>query len=129
MKGGLLTKSEVQKLLRVSEPTLRRLINENIIIGFRLPNSRRVYFKKEQIDEALSMGQIDNSVKKKDRVNLFTEIYDFNHKKILHLGFLYDFTKTIVIEEKSYSDYVAYDKINIDKREIIRHIILMDKKK
>jgi len=49
----LFTKKEVQEFLSVSETTVRKLVNEGILTKYSFPNSRRVYFKKSEVQEVL----------------------------------------------------------------------------
>lgn len=61
----LLTPKEAKTFIKVSIPTLNKLVRQGIFNKYHFPNSKRVYYKKQEIIEALEVHdpkkkQMDN---------------------------------------------------------------------
>jgi len=49
----LYTKSELAKILNVNECSIYNYTAKGILKGYRMPGSRRIYFKKAEVEKAL----------------------------------------------------------------------------
>ena len=49
---------DAQQLLHVSQRTLNRLVRRGVLHAHRFPNSRKVYYSRDEIERALSLSQI-----------------------------------------------------------------------
>ena len=62
----LLTPKEAKAFLKVSIPTLNKLVRQGLFNKYQFPDSMRVYYKKQEIIEALEV--VDPNEKVRDRI-------------------------------------------------------------
>ena len=50
----IMTKTDVQRMLHISDLTVNKLVKEGTLVMYCFPNSRRTYFLEEEVVEALT---------------------------------------------------------------------------